>query len=160
MGRRLSLSGSLATWALGVIHLQTMQLKMPLLATSQVELIPLVELIPFSDLITCQQIYIRSVAVWVGWAPGNKLHEIFPILKQCVVCPRTNRKEESVRARLHTGHSYITHSFLLKGDELPMYISCDVLLTIEYILLTCSDLIEIRKSHFTAQSLRMLFQEI
>ena len=41
----------------------TMQLKMPLLATSQVELIPLVELIPFSDLITCQQIYIRSVAV-------------------------------------------------------------------------------------------------
>ena len=63
-------------------------------------------------------------------------------------------------ARLHIGHSYITHSFLLKGDELPMYISCDVLLTIEYILLTCSDLIEIRKSHFTAQSLRMLFQEI
>ena len=34
------------------------------------------------------------------------------------------------------------------------------LLTIKHILLTCSDLIEIRKSHFTAQSLRMLFQEI
>ena len=30
---------------------------------------------------------------------------------------------------------------------------------IEHILLTCSDFIEIRKSHFTAQSLHMLFQD-
>ena len=33
-----------------------------------------------------------------------------------------------------------------------MCIRCDELLTIEHILLTCSDLIEIRESHFTAQS--------
>ena len=36
----------------------------------------------------------------------------------------------------------------------------DELLTTEHILLTCSDLIEIRESHFTAQSLRVLFQDI
>ena len=53
-----------------------------------------------------------------------------------------------------------THSFLLKGEEPPMCIGCDELLTSEHILLTCSDLIEIRESHFTAQSLRVLFQEI
>ena len=41
-----------------------------------------------------------------------------------------------------------------------MCIGCDELLTIKHILLTCSDLIEIRQSHFTAQSLRELFQEI
>ena len=43
-----------------------------------------------------------------------------------------------------------------------MCIGCDELLTIEHILLTCSDLIEIRESHFTAQShsLCVLFQEI
>ena len=34
-----------------------------------------------------------------------------------------------------------------------MCIGCDELLTIEDILLTCSDLTEIRESHFTAQSL-------
>ena len=39
--------------------------------------------------------------------------------------------------------------FLLKGEEPPMCIGCDELLTIEHILLTCSDLIEIRESHFT-----------
>ena len=44
--------------------------------------------------------------------------------------------------------------------EPPMYIECDELLTIEHILLACSDLIEIRESHSTAQSLCVLFQEI
>ena len=98
---------------------------------------------------------IRIVAVEWDEPPGNKLHEIFPVLKQCVVCPRTNRKEETVMARLHIGHSFITHSFLLKGEEPPVCIGCDELLTIQHILLTCSDFIEIRKSHFTAQSLRI-----
>ena len=63
-------------------------------------------------------------------------------------------------ARLHIGHSFITHSFLLKGEEPPMCIACDKRLTIEHILLTCSDFIEMRESHFTAQSLHMLFQDI
>ena len=82
------------------------------------------------------------------------------MLKECIVCPRTNRKEETVRACLHIGHSFITHSFLLKGEEPPMCIGCDKRLTIEHILLTCSDFNEMRESHFTAQSLRMLFQNI
>ena len=40
-----------------------------------------------------------------------------------------------------------------------MCIGRDELLTIDRILLTCSDLIEIRESHFTAESLRVLFQD-
>jgi len=39
-------------------------------------------------------------------------------------------------------------------------IRCDERLTIEHILLTCSDFNEIRESHFTAKPLRMLFQDI
>ena len=39
-------------------------------------------------------------------------------------------------------------------------LDCDKCLTIEHILLTCLDFIEIRESHFTAKSLRMLFQDI
>jgi len=85
--------------------------------------------------------------------PGNKVHKIIPVLKECSVCPRTNRKEETVMARLHIGHSFITHSFSLKGEEPPMCVGGDELLTVEHILFTCSDLIEIRESQFTAQSL-------
>ena len=39
-----------------------------------------------------------------------------------------------------------------------MCIGCDKRLIIEHILLTCSDFIEIRESHFTAKSLRTLFK--
>ena len=63
-------------------------------------------------------------------------------------------------ARLHIGHAFITHSFLLKGEEPPVGIGCDKRLTIEHVLLTCSDFIELRESHFTAKSLRMLFLDI
>ena len=91
---------------------------------------------------------------------SRKIDKIFPELKECISCPRTNRKEETVMALLHTGHSFLTHSFLLKGEEPPVCIGCDKHLTIEHILLTCLDFIEIRESHFTAQSLRMLFQDI
>ena len=41
------------------------------------------------------------------------------------------------------GHSFLTHSFLLKGEELPMCIGCDK-----------------RENHFTAKSLRVLFKDI
>ena len=41
-----------------------------------------------------------------------------------------------------------------------MCIGCDERLTIEDILLTRSDFIEMRKSHFTAQSLQVFFPDI
>ena len=63
-------------------------------------------------------------------------------------------------SHLHSDHSFLTHSFLLKGEEPPMCIGCDKRLIIEHILLNCLDFIEIRESHFTAKSLRMLFKDI
>ena len=117
-----------------------------------------VELIPFSDLKSRTNKYILEL--WQSEWDEFLENYIFPILKECIVCPRSDRKEETVMGRLHIGHSFITHSFLLKGEEPPLCIGCDKRLTIEHILLTCSDFIEIRESHFTAKSLRMLFQDI
>ena len=56
--------------------------------------------------------------------------------------------------------SSLDHSFLLKGEEPPVCIGCDKRLTREHILITWSDVIEIRESHLTAKSLRMLFKDI
>ena len=56
-----------------------------------------VELIPFSDLKSRANKYVEEL--WQSeWdeLPGNKLHEIFPVLKHCTVCPRTNRKEKKL----------------------------------------------------------------
>ena len=91
-----------------------------------------------SDLKPCTNKYILELwqSEWDEF-PENKLYNIFPILKECIFCPRTNRKEETVMAWLHIGHSFLTHSFLLKGEEPPMCIGCDKCLTLEHILLTC-----------------------
>ena len=120
-----------------------------------------VELIPFSDLKPRTNKYILELwqSEWDEFLE-NKLYKIFPVLKECISCPWKNRKEETVMAQLHIGHSFLTRSFLLKGEELPMCIRCDKHLTIEHILLTCLDFIEIRESHFTAKSLCMLFKDI
>ena len=100
-----------------------------------------VELIPFSDLKPHTNKYILELwqSEW-GEFPENKLYKIFPVLKECISCPRKNRKEETVMAQLHISHSFLTHSFLLKGEEPPVCIGCDKCLTIEHTLLTCSDL--------------------
>ena len=55
-----------------------------------------VELIPFSDLKSRANKYILEL--WQSeWdeSPENKLQKIFPVLKECIVCSRTNRKDET-----------------------------------------------------------------
>ena len=58
-----------------------------------------VELIPFSDLKPCTNKYILELwqSEWDEF-PENKLYKIFPVLKECISCPRKNRKEETVMA--------------------------------------------------------------
>ena len=110
-----------------------------------------VELIPFSDLKRRTNKYILELwqSEWDEF-PENKFYKIFPVLKECIYCPRKNRKEETVMARLHVGHSFLTHSFLLKDEEPPVCIGCDIRLTIEHILLPFT----------SVKSLRMLFKDI
>ena len=79
-------------------------------------------------------------------SPDNKLHKIFPVLKECIICPRTNRKE-TVMAWLHIPLLHIPFYWSVRNHNEAMYIGCDEVLTIEHILPTCSDLIEIRESH-------------
>ena len=50
---------------------------------------------------------------------NNKLFTIKPGLGEWLPGLRINRREEIILARLHIGHSYITHSCLLKGEEEP-----------------------------------------
>ena len=58
-----------------------------------------VDLIPFSDLKPCTNKYILELrqSEWDEF-PENKLYKIFPLLKECIFCPRTNSKEETVMA--------------------------------------------------------------
>ena len=62
--------------------------------------------------------------VW-NTAVDNKLHSIKSILGKWRPAVRTDRKEEVILARQRIGHNFITHSYLLKGEEQPTCFPCD-----------------------------------
>ena len=76
-----------------------------------------VELIPFSYLKPHTNKYILELwqSEWDEF-PENKSFKIFPVLKECISCPWKNRKEETVMARLHIGHSLMMSWCLMSSD--------------------------------------------
>jgi hypothetical protein len=59
----------------------------------------------------------------VAWTAlqGNKLRRIMPTLpfSQNLLTPRLTRREEVMLTRLHIGHTYMTHSYLMTPDKEP-----------------------------------------
>ena len=67
---------------------------------------------------------------------------------------------KTVLNRLHIGHSYLTHSFILRKEEAPVCVACDAVIAVKHILIECADLLEIRKKCFEERSLYSLFRNV
>jgi len=94
---------------------------------------------------------------------SNKLHNIYPTLPISSKYPKAQltRQEQTLYNRLRIGHTYLTHSYLLKDEDLPICIPCNSLLTVEHILLiSCIDFNVIRQNFYTASNLQDLFHNI
>ena len=96
-----------------------------------------VELIPFSVLKSRTNKYILELwhSEWDEFQE-NKLHKIFPVLKECIFLSSDKQKRRDCDGPIAHWPFFITHSFSLKGEEPPMCIRYDKHLTIEHILLT------------------------
>ena len=92
-----------------------------------------------------------------GWDEFPEINCIWYFHTKRIALPALRQTEETVISWLHIGHSYVTQSFLLKGEESPMCILCE---TVKHILLFCSDFVEIREIRFTAQSLEFISKGI
>jgi len=95
-------------------------------------------------------------AIWDTF-PDNKLHKFQPFagLETCI--PLENRREEIVLARARIGHTYITHKYLLKSEDIPFCIPCNCLFTVQHILIECVDYMPVRRKYFNVKDLRSLF---
>jgi len=89
---------------------------------------------------------------------NNKLHSIHPNLGEWSKAHRAVRKEEVVLCQLRIGHSHLTHSFLLKGEEAPECMGCLCPFTVKHVLFECADLFFIREKHFSVTSFNELFE--
>ena len=78
----------------------------------------------------------------------NKLYDIQPQLGVWPYSCRKSRREEAVLARARIGHTYITHSFLLKGEPMPQCIPCHCSLSVKHILIDCVDFALVRQKYF------------
>ena len=71
-----------------------------------------------------------------------------------------DRKEEVVLTRLRIGHSYATHSYLLKGEEQPMCILCDTPFTVKHVLFYYVDFENARNRYYRVSTLKELFESV
>ena len=92
----------------------------------------------------------------------NKLFETLPNLKESL-CNRANtlyRNQESVMTRLRIGHTWITHSDLLKKEDQPFCHACDSPFTVKHFSTECPDLTHIRNKFYTTTDVHTLFREV
>ena len=61
---------------------------------------------------------------------------------------------------LHIGHSYLTHSFILRQEEAAVCVACNTILTVKHILIECADLLEVRKKYFEQKSLYSFYRNV
>ena len=114
--------------------------------------------IPYTDIKT--QIKAHFVKLWQEHWNGvvfNKLKPIKPALGLTKFPNINRRRDETVLHRLRIGHSYLTHSFLLKQNDHPECTTCSCALTVEHILLHCPALSSSRLKYFNVSSLFELF---
>ena len=109
-------------------------------AKESLEKEPKEDLMPFSDLKPLAVKYIHSV--WQKeWDKVikvfNKLHDMLSKLSEKLLTCCNTIKENTVLNRLHIGHSYFTHTFLLKKGKSPVCVACNTTITVKHILTEC-----------------------
>jgi len=76
----------------------------------------------------------------------NKLHSVKPNLG--VWKSQHARRDSVILTRLRIGHTRLTHQHLLKGEDPPLCMRCDVPLSVHHILIDCPALNHIRSQIF------------
>ena len=71
---------------------------------------------------------------------GNKLLDIKPNISEYQSVIGNITKEEVVLARLRLGHTRVTQSYLLQGEEKPQCVGCDAPFTVIHFILEVATL--------------------
>ena len=85
---------------------------------------------------------------------GNKLLDIKPTIGEYQSVVQNIRKEEVILARLRLGHTRVTHSYLLQGEEQPQCVGCDAPFTVRHFLLKCGDFAQVMNNCFHVDNMK------
>jgi len=88
---------------------------------------------------------------------GNKLQSISPTIGIYQHFRSLSRRDAVIIYRLRIGHTRLTQTYLLSGTDQPECSACHCPLTVKHILIECTALTSTRNKHFTASSMKDLF---
>ena len=92
--------------------------------------------------------------------PDNKLFKIKPNLGEWLPSFRNSRKEEVVLSRLRIGHTYFTHSYILRQEDPPECTACQEIYSVRHDLIDCIDLGLVRPRFYTVPDMKTLFDTV
>ena len=96
--------------------------------------------VPYTDLkVNVNSVFKQKWQAQWNACPDNKLFQINPTVGDFYVWTGLSHREEIVITRARIGHTYFTHSYLLKGEDMPWCIPCHCPDTVKHILLDCID---------------------
>ena len=89
----------------------------------------------------------------------NKLFQIKPTLGEWPPGFRRSRKEEVVLSRLRIGHTYFSHSYILRREDSPECTTCQIY-SVSHVLIDCIDLGFIRPRFYSVPDMKTLFDTV
>ena len=92
--------------------------------------------------------------------PDNKLFKIKPTLGVWPSGFRNSRKEEVVLSRLRIGHTYFSHSYILRQEDPPECTAYQEIYSVRHVLIDCIDLDLIRPRFYNVPDMKTLFDTI
>ncbi|KAJ8018750.1 hypothetical protein HOLleu_43071 [Holothuria leucospilota] len=92
-------------------------------------------------------------------SPENKLYQIRPTVGSGGHGAPSKRRDGIVLTRARIGHTYLTHAYLLHGDERPYCIPCDCAVTVSHILVDCYEYSHVRQKYYAVPDLKTLFEQ-
>ena len=105
--------------------------------------------VPYTDLkVNVNSVFKQKWQAQWNACPDNKLFQINPTVGDFYVWTGLSCREEIVITRARIGHTYFTHSYLLKGEDMPWRIPCHCPDTVKHILLDCIDLRDTRIKYY------------
>ena len=72
----------------------------------------------------------------------------------------TSRKEEVVLSRLRIGHTYFSHSYILRQEDPPECTSCQEIYSVRHVLIDCIDLGLIWPRFYSVPDMKSLFDTV
>ena len=117
--------------------------------------------VPYTDL-KCHINHFISNKWQERWSscPDNKLLKSSPPLASGHLVFRNSRKEEVVLSRLRIGHTYFSHSYILRQEDPPECTACQEIYSVRHVLIDCIDLGLIRPRFYTVPDMKTLFDTV